>query len=88
MYDNKNFENDLINSLAWDTALVFIQTFGMDNYSMQGRVTSNIQQQNTGESEDKQLNIYDMASNTVEWNTEKGSTLCVYRGGRQQLKKI
>ena len=36
MYSSSNFESDLINSYAWDTAIVFIQTFSEDgNYSRQ-----------------------------------------------------
>ena len=82
--EEKPFTSDLINSLAWDTALVYIQTFSGDqDYSMQGSLYSS--KQNTGESGDQQLKIYDMASNVLEWSTET-STLnlafpCVGRGG-------
>ena len=89
LYTNKNFESDLINSLAWDTALVFIQTFGQSNYSMQGRVDTNTGLQTTGKSGDEQLNIYDMASNVYEWSTEKSMNSkysCVYRGGGYNSK--
>lgn len=40
MYNSNNFESDLINGYAWDTALVFIQTFSGDNaYSTQRKIT-------------------------------------------------
>ena len=39
--NNSNFESDLINSYAWDTAIVFIQTFSGDpDYSQQNRLQS------------------------------------------------
>ena len=42
MYSSSNFESDLINSYAWDTAIVFIQEFSGDtDYSRQaGRNTA------------------------------------------------
>ena len=42
MYSSSNFESDLINSYAWDTAIVFIQAFSGDtDYSRQvGRNTA------------------------------------------------
>ncbi len=84
MYENETtFTSDLINSLAWDTALVYIQTFsGDEDYSMQTRL--NTSKQNTGLSGDEKLKIYDMASNVAEWSTESSSnadTSCVDRGG-------
>jgi len=82
MYTNSNFESDLINSYAWDTAIVFIQTFGQSNYSNQTRLSSSLSK--TGIIGDKQLNINDMAGNTLEWTTETASNssyLSVNRGG-------
>ena len=67
--DETKFTSDLINSLAWDTALVYIQTFSGDlDYSMQK--SENPVKQNTGESLDEKLKINDMASNVGEWTTE------------------
>ena len=97
MYSSSNFESDLINSYAWDTAIVFIQEFSGDtNYSEQrGRNTARAVQK-CGESildynldvgdeaQDIRCNIYDMAGNTREWSTETYSNTigpCVSRGG-------
>ena len=97
MYSSSNFESDLINSYAWDTAIVFIQEFSGDtNYSQQrGRNTARAVQK-CGESildynldegdvaQDIRCNIYDMAGNTYEWSTETSSDTnhpCVLRGG-------
>ena len=83
MYTSSNFTSDLINSYAWDTALVFIQSCSDDNrYSQQN--SSNISLSTTGTTNDVKCNIYDMASNCYEWSTEtaKNKTYpCVYRGG-------
>ena len=97
MYSSSNFESDLINSYAWDTAIVFIQEFSGDtNYSQQrGRNTARAVQKcgesildynldEGDEAQDKRCNIFDMAGNTREWSTETYSftiTPCVYRGG-------
>ena len=53
-YDNNNFESDLINSYAWDTAIQFLQeydnrsdavksntNFYKEKYSLQGRLSAN-----------------------------------------------
>ena len=97
MYSSSNFESDLINSYAWDTAIVFIQEFSGDtDYSSQaGRNTSRAVQK-CGESilaynldegdlaQDVRCNIYDMAGSTMEWITETSSITsdpCVSRGG-------
>ena len=82
MYNSIEFESDLINSYAWDTAIVFIQKFSGDaNYSKQiGKNTANDVQKcgtsildivdNESEKNDIRCNIYDMAGNCVEWTTE------------------
>ncbi len=95
MYSSTNFESDLINSYAWDTAIVFIQTFSGDsNYSIQvGKNTTN-NLQRTGENTlanvdsgnnpvDVRCNIYDMAGNVDEWTTETADPTnhSVRRGG-------
>lgn len=97
MYNSSNFDSDLINSYAWDTAVVFLQLFsGDENYSMQiGNNTKNSLQKcgesilkkvDFGdESQDVRCNVYDMAGNTYEWTTETSSydnSPCVSRGGR------
>ena len=83
MYTSSNFTSDLINSYAWDTALVFIQSCSDDNrYSQQN--SSNSSLSTTGTTNDVKCNIYDMASNCYEWSTEtakNNSNPCVIRGG-------
>ena len=81
LYEGVN--SDLINSYAWDTAILFIQKYGKNNYSMQNSLNTD-SAVNTGLSGDVQLNIYDMASNCLEYTTETYSdsgTPCVLRGG-------
>ncbi len=75
MYENEAaFTSDLINSLAWDTAIVYIQTFSEDKeYS-----------QTTHHATDEEMNIINMASNMSEWTTEtltRPYFKSVYRGG-------
>ena len=92
--EDKKFTSDLINSYAWDTAIVFLQTF--DNradktkpYSMQNSLNTSLAFQGTNSltdlaKQDKICNIWDMASNVFEWNTETTSDSsypCVGRGG-------
>ena len=86
--DATKFTSDLMNSYAWDTATLFLQTCG-DNSSTYSRKTSvNTSLATTGTNnqttKDVQCNVYDMASNTLEWITETYSDSnypCVYRGG-------
>ena len=101
MYSSSNFESDLINSYAWDTAIVFIQAFSGDtDYSRQvGRNTARAVQKcgesilyynldEGDEAQDKRCNIYDMAGNTMERITETNSntdTPCVTRGGHYYI---
>ena len=77
MYERETtFTSDLVNSYAWDTAIVFIQTFGGEEYktySRQDGQSINPNLTNTGVNEDNPLNINDMASNTYEWTTETSS---------------
>ena len=84
MYNNDSsvgVESDLVNSYAWDTAIVFIQEMGNSNYANKTSVNTTLK--NTGTTGDKVCNIFDMASNCLEWNTEYSSFKtgpCVYRG--------
>ena len=102
MYSSNNFTSDLINSYAWDTAIVFIQECSGDkNYSTQsGENTENYLQKvgesilanvdSGDESKDVRCNIYDMAGNTYEWTTETYSYTgapCVRRGGYYDVSK-
>ncbi len=87
-----NVTSDLVNSYAWDTAIVYIEKCGTNaNYANQiGKATDN-NLANTGMTKlkstsaiDAQCNIYDMAGSVYEWTTESGSNTlyrCVIRGG-------
>ncbi len=88
MYTSSKFTSDLINSYAWDTAIVFIQTFSEDtNYAKQTRLQSTLAktgEASDGTNKDVKCNIYDMAGNTLEWSTETQTDdtyYCVSRGG-------
>ena len=86
----KGVNSDLINSYAWDTAILFIQKYGQNNYSREIGESTTSQIANTGKNllkstnkEDVQLNIYDMAGNCWESTTETYSDAsypCVIRG--------
>ena len=81
--------SDLINSYAWDTAIVYIQNFsGYTDYSKQNGRSINSSLANTGANSDEKCKINDMASNNLEWTTEyctyvdSGITYpCTCRGG-------
>lgn len=87
MYTGKPFTSDLINSYSWDTAILFIQTFGKNsNYA--NKFSVNTSYANKGTDVDKERNIYDMASNCMEWSTETSTSTysnynlpCTVRGG-------
>ena len=74
MYTSSNFESDLVNSYAWDTAIVFIQEFSGDedyswHYFSQSAVAK-CGEAMDGAKNDMRCNIYDMAGNTEEYSTE------------------
>jgi competence protein ComGC len=85
------YASDLVNSYAWDTAIIFIQTYSTEtdasSYASENNGPTD-GQKNTGLSNDKYCNIWDMSGNAYEWTTEY-STLsrtsyiypCVCRGG-------
>ena len=84
MYDNTHpFTSDLMNSYAWDTATLFLQSCGTNNkYSRKTSVNSSFA--TTGTNSDIQCNVHDMASNVREWTTETSSESdypCTDRGG-------
>lgn len=87
MYNSDKFTSDLMNSYSWDTALLFLQTCGENTtYSRKTSVNNALLQTgtNTENVKDVQCNIYDMASNIVEWLTETSvgsETSYVIRGG-------
>ena len=89
--------SDLINSYAWDTAIVFIQKCGTESDSSTYSYTAGLSSISTSAPQttgtnilkatnkiDKQCNIFDMAGNCSEWTTETYSNSygsCVLRGG-------
>ena len=84
MYNSSKFTSDLINSYAWDTAIIFIQKCTTQtNYANQTRLNTGSLAQ-IGTTADKQCNIFDMASNVYEWTTETSHNSdypCGFRGG-------
>ena len=82
--NSSNYYSDLINSYAWDTAIVFIQAYEDSSYAEKNNSTN----VTTGANQDKVCNIYDMSGNGEEWVTEtsiytldNNSLPCVLRGG-------
>ena len=90
MYNISEFTSDLMNSYAWDTAIIFIQKCSeQKKYAYQ--ISLNDSLSTTGTTNDKQCNIFDMASNTYEWTTETGGNNvnpCTYRGGYYNYKYL
>ena len=83
------YASDLVNSYAWDTAIIFIQTYSTEtdasSYASQNKSTSF---ENTGINNDQYCNICDMSGNADEWTTEYSTFSyrsdfipCVSRGG-------
>ena len=72
-----SIESDLMNSYAWDTAVLFIQkNSGDSDYSRQARfqnTLANTGKVSNGSGNDIRCNIYDMAGNCREWTTETSS---------------
>ena len=84
MYNSSKFTSDLINSYAWDTATLFLQTCGDNDIPYSWQTTKNTVLLKMGTENDKQCNIFDMASNVREWTTETSlinEQPCVDRGG-------
>ena len=93
MYNSNKFTSDLINSYAWDTATVFLQTCGEEKYSRKTSVNTTLSRTgtNTQSTKDVQCNVYDMASNVREWTTETSDdsdSPCVNRGGDYNNRNI
>ena len=83
------YASDLVNSYAWDTAIIFIQIYstGTDasTYASKNKSTSF---EKTGINPDKYCNICDMSGNATEYTTEYSTynngisfNPCVVRGG-------
>lgn len=83
-----SFVSDLMNSFAWDTTLLFLQTF--DDRSEEAKKTpysmSTGERKSSGASNDVVCNVWDFAGNSVEWTTEKCSysstKRCTVRGAK------
>jgi len=91
-----SFTSDLMNSYAWDTAIVFLQEFDNRNnkstvYSWQSSLNKTFAIKGTNNlsapQQDKICNVWDMASNDWEWTTETSidpynlNKACVYIDG-------
>ena len=87
--DTTEYASDLINSYAWDTAIIFIQTYSTETdastYASKNKSTSFA---NTGINNDRYCNIWNMSGNVYEWTTEYSTYSvnrhfypCVIRGG-------
>ena len=90
---NASVKSDLINSYAWDTAIVYIQEAGNTNYANQTSKNSSLA--NTGTNSDEVCKINDMASNIREWTTEYSSNTnsnialpCISRGGPYSISYL
>ncbi len=73
MYKDDNtvgVESDLVNSYAWDTAILFIQEIDEANSNYSNKTDENGTLKNTGTTNDQACNIYDMGANLLEWITE------------------
>ena len=89
MYNSSKFTSDLMNSYAWDTATLFLQTCGEEKYSIKTSVNNSLASKGTNSSDytgtrDTVCNVYDIASNVYEWTTETSDSShgpCVTRGG-------
>ncbi len=90
--DSSNgIKSDLMNSYAWDTAIVYIQEAGNTNYANKIGNSINSNLANTGTGLDEVCKINDIAANCTEMTTEYSSYYsyagnyrvfpCVSRGG-------
>ena len=83
------YASDLVNSYAWDTAIVFIQTYSVKtDYASHNESNTTKAFTATGKNNDKYCNIWDMSGNAYEWTTEYSANSgtssfnpCVSRGG-------
>ena len=83
------YASDLVNSYAWDTAIIFIQTYsGKTDYASHNESKTTKAFTATGKNNDKYCNIWDMSGNALEWTTEYSTKSsdssffpCAGRGG-------
>ena len=83
------YASELANSYAWDTAIIFIQTYSVKtDYASHNESITTGKFTATGKNNDKYCNIWDMSGNAYEWTTEYSTHSgnspffpCVLRGG-------
>ncbi len=80
-YGNDYVKSDLVNSYMWDTAIIYIQKMGHENYANLNWLSVLM---NTGKTKDERCKIFDMAGNLEEWSTEveTNESRSVCRGAR------
>ena len=83
-YDSGSVKSDLMNSYAWDTAMVYISEAENTDYIYK-TFTNSVS--NTGKNNDEICKINDMGANLEEWTTERcynpsdnGNYVCTTRG--------
>ena len=92
MYTDSHFTSDLVNRYAWVTAIDFFQKCDdredkSKPYSRQNSINTEsiaLQGTNNLDVQDKICNVFDMASNLLEWTTETCSVAgspCSFMGG-------
>ena len=85
--ESSSVKSDLMNSYAWDTAIVYIQEATGEDYANKNTVIFSLY--DTGTIGDEVCKINDMSSNMCEWTTEYSSRTtspiheypCTTRGG-------
>ena len=92
--ESTSISSDLMNSYAWDTAIVYIQQAGNKNYANQNGKLINGSLANTGLNGDEVCKINDMSSNVYEWTTENSNyyelyspQFNVYRGEESTISR-
>ena len=80
MYSGNSFTSDVANSYAWDTAIIFIRTFGGTKGATYAQKNYSTFKGNTGANNDEILKINDMSGNCAEYNTDG-----TFRGGYYQF---
>lgn len=94
IYGEQSCKTDLINSFAWDTAVLYIQKCS-DATTYSRAYSNNLGSlSNTGKNGDEYCKINDMASNVSEWTTEnsigtfnKKLVPATFRGGNYWAEK-
>ena len=87
MYSEDNISSSLINSLAWDTTLKWIDRITNSKYSIKGSYTSSNTRSLQKTGYDSISKIYDLSGNAWEWTTEISNDYHVYRCGYSNEEK-